>query len=126
MSILAGPGRRTGKGGERRLRDEGEIDMSIWDAIATERLRLADELEGLTDEQWHQPSQCAEWTIGEMASHLIVPFEVSTPRFVLAMARNRGNFDRTMRWLAISPIVHSAHWLGWCHCSSVSPSSSSA
>jgi len=70
--------------------------MSIWTTIATERRRLANELATLTDEQWMSPSACDGWTVEDVAAHLIMPFEVSTPRFGLAMLRNRGNFDRVM------------------------------
>jgi len=70
--------------------------MSIWTTIAIERRRLADELEALSDEQWATPSACAGWTVEDVAAHLIVPFEVSLPRFGLAMMKNRGDFDRAM------------------------------
>lgn len=70
--------------------------MTIWTTIATERRRLADDLETLTDEQWAAQSACAGWTVEDVAAHVILPFEVSTPRFGLAMMKHRGNFDRVM------------------------------
>jgi len=70
-------------------------DMTIWNTIATERRRLADELENLTDEQWSAPSQCAGWTVEDVAVHTLLPFEVSTMRFGLTMLKNRGNLDKT-------------------------------
>ena len=69
--------------------------MTIWNTIATERRRLADELENLTDEQWNTPSQCAAWTVEDVAVHTLLPFEVSTLRFGLNMLKNRGNLDKT-------------------------------
>lgn len=66
----------------------------MWDLIATERRRLADELEQLTDEQWNAPSGCDAWTVRQVAAHLIMPFEVSNPQFFLAMLKNRFDFDR--------------------------------
>jgi uncharacterized protein (TIGR03083 family) len=68
----------------------------IWNGVATERRRLADELDALTDEQWRTQSRCEEWTVGEVAAHLILPFEASMPRFALKMARHRGNLDKVM------------------------------
>lgn len=68
----------------------------IWAAVAAERRRLADELEGLTEAEWTTPTQCAAWTVEGLAAHLITPFEISTPRFLLTMARNRFGFDATM------------------------------
>jgi uncharacterized protein (TIGR03083 family) len=38
---------------------------------------------GLNDEQWQARSLCQEWTVRDVAGHLIGPFCVSVPRFVL-------------------------------------------
>ncbi len=67
---------------------------TIWRATAIERRRLADELDRFTEEQWSARSQCAAWTVEEVATHLITPFEVSTPRFLFTMLKHRGNIDR--------------------------------
>lgn len=74
-------------------------EQQSWEMISTERLRLADELEALTPEQWATRSQCEHWTVQEVAAHLVMPFEISTPAFVLAMARSRFDFDRAIRRL---------------------------
>lgn len=68
----------------------------IWNATATERRRLADELEGLSPAQLKTQSQCDAWSVEEVAAHLVVPFETSTPKFLFAMLKNRGNFDKTI------------------------------
>lgn len=70
--------------------------MTIWTTIATERRRLADELDTLTEQQWTTPTSCTGWTVEDVAAHLIVPFEISLPRFGLAMMRRRGDFDKAM------------------------------
>ncbi len=62
--------------------------------IADERRSLAALLSGLTGEQQARQSLCTEWNVHDVAAHLIVPLEVSTPKFVLAMLASRGNFDR--------------------------------
>jgi uncharacterized protein (TIGR03083 family) len=62
--------------------------------IADERRGLAALLSGLTGEQLATQSLCSEWSVRDVAAHLVVPLEVSTPRFVLAMLACRGNFDR--------------------------------
>lgn len=72
----------------------GADAATIWAAAATERRRLADELETLTEAQWMTPSQCDAWSVEEVAIHLITPFEVSTPRFLFTMLRHRGNIDK--------------------------------
>ncbi len=68
--------------------------MEIWDAIATERRALADELEGLTAEQWNAQTVCDGWTVRHMLAHLVTPFDVSTPRFLLAMAARRFDLHK--------------------------------
>ena len=65
----------------------------MWDMIAAERRRLADDLERLTAEQWETQSQCAAWTVRQVAAHVIMPFEVSTLQFLVAMVKNRFDFD---------------------------------
>jgi uncharacterized protein (TIGR03083 family) len=62
--------------------------------IADERRRLADLLSGLTPEQLATRSLCEEWSVHDVAGHLIMPLEVSTPRFMMTMLACRGNFDR--------------------------------
>ncbi|ADP82018.1 maleylpyruvate isomerase family mycothiol-dependent enzyme [Pseudofrankia inefficax] len=42
----------------------------VWQAIDTQRLRVADMLEQLTDDEWRAPSLCGGWTVREVAAHL--------------------------------------------------------
>lgn len=62
--------------------------------IADERRGLADLLSGLTEEQLSAQSLCREWSVRDVAAHLLVPLEVGTPTFLLAILRCRGSFDR--------------------------------
>ncbi len=68
--------------------------MTVWEDIATERRALADVFDELDERQWDTPSLCGEWTVRELAAHLVMPFNVSMPRFGLAMLRHRGNFAK--------------------------------
>jgi uncharacterized protein (TIGR03083 family) len=43
---------------------------AAWEAIDTQRSRIADLLEGLTVEDWAQPSLCEGWTVRDVAAHL--------------------------------------------------------
>ena len=61
--------------------------MTIWDDIATERLGIAEVLEGLTEAQWQTPSLCGKWSVRELAGHLVVPFHTSIPNFAVAMVK---------------------------------------
>ena len=66
-------------------------------AVTTQnRLRLADLLDRLTDEQWEAPSLCAGWRVREVAGHLLQPFEVGFGRFFVAALRFRGDTDRVV------------------------------
>lgn len=72
----------------------------LWATVAAERRRLADDLDALSGDQWVKPSQCEGWSIEALVAHLITPFEVSIPRFALAMIKNRGDIDGAMVDLA--------------------------
>lgn len=62
--------------------------------IAAERRTLADELDGLTDEQWQQQSLCGAWKVREVAAHLTTPFTSSTGKVFVEVVRNGLNFDK--------------------------------
>ena len=68
--------------------------MDIFSQIADERRGLADLLSGLTREQLATQSLCDEWSVHDVAAHLIMPLEVGMPKFMLAMLACRGDFDR--------------------------------
>jgi uncharacterized protein (TIGR03083 family) len=68
--------------------------VEMLDDVAAERLALADELEGLTDEQWATPSLCAGWTVRDVAAHLTLSTRTTVPRFVWATLKARGDVDR--------------------------------
>jgi uncharacterized protein (TIGR03083 family) len=65
----------------------------IFRRTTANRLRAADMLSDLTPEQWSTPSLCAGWTIRELGGHLLMPMELSVPRFLLALVRARGSAD---------------------------------
>lgn len=68
--------------------------MDHWDAIASERLALADQLDPLTPEQWRTPSLCDAWTVRDVAAHLVVPHEISIPAFLVTFVAAGGSFRR--------------------------------
>lgn len=76
--------------------------MDAWEMIATERRRLADELEGLTDEQWATQSQCDAWDVRGAAAHIVSPFGMNFGAFVGGMigagfSLNRFAIKRTAK-----------------------------
>ena len=68
----------------------GVPDEDVFALTATERRRAADMFAGLSEDQWAVQSLCAEWTVRDVAGHLIGPFCVSIPRFVLGSLVSGG------------------------------------
>jgi uncharacterized protein (TIGR03083 family) len=58
-------------------------DEGIFALTAAERRRAASMFEGLSEDQWAAQSLCSQWTVRDLAGHLVGPFCVSMPRFVL-------------------------------------------
>ena len=78
----------------------GHSDDELFAMVAAERRALADDLEGLTPDQWATQSLCAEWAVRDVAGHLTSAFLVSVPTLMLRIARNLGNFNRAMSQVA--------------------------
>jgi len=67
--------------------------------VQVERVRLLEVLAGLDADGWRTPSLCAGWSVRDLVVHVLMPYEASTPRFLLAMLRARFDFDRAAdRW----------------------------
>ena len=75
--------------------------MTIWDNVADERRRLADELEGFTEAQWSTPSLCDGWTVKDTAAHLTATFHTSMPKFMLKVITS-GGFNRANAKIAVA------------------------
>lgn len=67
--------------------------VDIRELIAVERRRAADLVEALTPDQQAVQSLCSAWSVADVAGHLTMPFQVSTPSFVLGVLTS-GGFDR--------------------------------
>lgn len=65
----------------------------IRDMIAENRGELAAMLGGLAVEQWDAPTLCAGWRVREAVAHITMPFRYSGRRFMLELAKSRGNFN---------------------------------
>lgn len=68
--------------------------MEHWTAIAAERHDLADQLDGLDPAQWATQSLCGAWTVRDVAAHLVVAQKTGLARFMLALLKARGSFNR--------------------------------
>jgi len=62
---------------------------SLWALVHAERAVLADDLAGLTAEQWAQPSLCGRWTVEEVVAHLTAAASIGRWRWLRSMAAAR-------------------------------------
>lgn len=65
----------------------------VWPLVHAERAALIDDLSHLTDEQWQAQSLCADWTVRDVAAHLVDTARTTRLGFVLALVRARFDFD---------------------------------
>ncbi|MFC3688079.1 maleylpyruvate isomerase family mycothiol-dependent enzyme [Aquipuribacter hungaricus] len=67
---------------------------------AANRRAVADLVATLDEDQLRGPSLCAGWTCRDVVGHLLVCIEMSVPRFLLEVARDRGRADAASDRLA--------------------------
>ncbi len=65
----------------------------LWPLIHRERAALADDLSGLTEEQWATPSLCAGLTVREVLAHLTSSASLNGLRWLAGVVRCRFDFD---------------------------------
>jgi uncharacterized protein (TIGR03083 family) len=66
-----------------------------WRVITEQRLGVARLLEGLSDDEWEQPSLCAGWRVRDVAAHVsLVALPPSPGTLLVDFIRVRGNFHR--------------------------------
>lgn len=58
------------------------------------RTDFADLLDKLSDDQLASPSLCSEWTVIDVAGHLVSLVELSKLQLVAGVAKNKGDSDR--------------------------------
>ncbi|WP_369077473.1 maleylpyruvate isomerase N-terminal domain-containing protein [Actinoplanes nipponensis] len=71
--------------------------MDILPAIADERRRVADLVESLHPEQLDTPSLCGEWTVREVAGHLLAAISKPVTPLLPLVARSGFNIHRAKR-----------------------------
>jgi uncharacterized protein (TIGR03083 family) len=67
---------------------------SIWPTIHAERKALADDLAGLTAEQWATQSLCSEWNVHQVLAHQLSAAKMTPPKFFLRFAAAGFNFNK--------------------------------
>lgn len=71
-------------------------NAATWAMIHAERKALAATIEELTTEQWDSPSQCAGWTVGFLAAHVLAGAEQTPGRFLEGMVTTGFRFNALM------------------------------
>lgn len=55
--------------------------MDVWPVIHAERKALADDVRGLSGEQWATPSLCSKWTVRDVLAHMTATAKTAGPAF---------------------------------------------
>jgi uncharacterized protein (TIGR03083 family) len=66
----------------------------VFAMIAVQRRAVADVMDGFSAEQWATPSLCKGWTLRDVAAHLVMPYELSLPGFVVRLVACGFDFNR--------------------------------
>jgi uncharacterized protein (TIGR03083 family) len=81
-----------------------ETDIPALLAIETAALVATLEALGPDEDRWHTPSLCDGWTVRDVVVHLLMPYELSVPRFLVGLLRARFSFDALAdRWARTDP-----------------------
>lgn len=67
---------------------------AVWSLVHGERAALIEDLAGIDDKRWEEPSLCAGWTVHDVVAHLIDTARTTRIGFVAGLVRARFDFDR--------------------------------
>ncbi|WBB53030.1 maleylpyruvate isomerase family mycothiol-dependent enzyme [Verrucosispora sp. WMMD573] len=82
---------------------------AIWSLVHAERAALADDLAGLTDDQWTTPSLCTGLTVRQVLAHLTAAASLTPTRWMLGVIRCRWDFDRQVLMRLNEQLGETAH-----------------
>ena len=68
--------------------------MDPWPMIEADRRALGEYLSGLSAEEWKMPSLCADWTVEEVAAHMLVIPTVPKGKIFLSFLGSGFNLDK--------------------------------
>lgn len=68
--------------------------MATRELVTAQRRLLADQLSGLSAEDWDRGSLCAGWAVRHVVAHLLMPLRHSMVRIGLGVLLARGDFNR--------------------------------
>jgi uncharacterized protein (TIGR03083 family) len=67
---------------------------SAWPTIHAERAALADDLDGLTEQQWSTPSLCEGWTVHQVLAHQVATAKMTPAKFFAKFAGSGFSFGK--------------------------------
>ncbi|WP_433010922.1 maleylpyruvate isomerase family mycothiol-dependent enzyme [Kribbella sp. CA-294648] len=70
----------------------------LWNLVRAERSALADDLTGLTDDQWKTQSLCTDFTVRETLAHLTAGAGLNPVRWMAGVIRCRFDFDKQVAY----------------------------
>jgi uncharacterized protein (TIGR03083 family) len=70
------------------------MTSDIWPTIHAERSALAEDLSGLSPEQWALPTMCAEWDVHDVLAHLVSAAKMTPPKFLGKLAGAGFSFNK--------------------------------
>ena len=68
--------------------------VDLWAVIAAERAALAEDLAGLSDEQWRATSLCSDWSVRRVVGHLTATAKMTPWGFLGGFAKSGFSFNR--------------------------------
>ncbi len=66
----------------------------VWAMVHAERASLVDDLDGIDDRLWDEPSLCPGWTVRDVVAHLVDSAKTTRIGFAVGLVRARFDFDR--------------------------------
>jgi len=69
-------------------------DNGMWAVVHAERGALADDLEGISAEQWDTPSLCPGWTVRDTLAHMTSAAKLTPPAFFGGMIASGFRFEK--------------------------------
>ena len=70
------------------------MTSDVWELIHVERAALAQDVSGLSEQQWATRSWCSDWTVHQVLAHVVATTTMTPVRFVMGFAGAGFNFTR--------------------------------
>ncbi|MGB8858206.1 MAG: maleylpyruvate isomerase family mycothiol-dependent enzyme [Ilumatobacteraceae bacterium] len=67
---------------------------NLMPMIHAERQSLADDLQGLSSEQWMHATWCEKWSVQDLVGHLVAAANITAPHFFAGFVRTGFSFNK--------------------------------